>query len=422
MYTNAKVAKIHNAKIVQIILNIDIYEIFFYKVKHERLKIVFNDPVEEEKQKRIQLEQIKYLSRSMYNLQNQMSQFKFNTHKVESQSNVKTSITPVARLAHTMRQVNKLTGVFADFYPYRPDNNLISEKLCFHFYKQLHASIEKFSEQINFIPIDTAISVSDRLNSMMLSCDSYFSEFNQANHDIDSQHTVESKSNKQPSANKANILNVIRTARTGLTGSSKIGTSMQPKKNKSNSSTGVSIASASVIVSGKKVLPKSRMHIIDAKSDEESVVRLPMRLDISPPPPAIFKQPKVVRNVDKKKKPGQPVMRDFLKPKSQVQKQTKFAVEKSEQIPRRSPCRERSESKHEFEQLRPDDLNATVESNAFKHLSSPSIQINNFKNGRQSRSVERLKQREFAERMHRSNSIEKCKLLCKYNLFLLLVI
>lgn len=129
------------------------------KVKFERLKIVFNDRAEEEKQKQIQLGQLKYLSRSTYNSQMQLSKFKSQMTKPSSASskspireaNSQKGLTPTGRLCHTMRLVNKSIHAFADFYPYRPDNDLKSEKLCFHFYKQVHSCVDNFSQCIQTV-------------------------------------------------------------------------------------------------------------------------------------------------------------------------------------------------------------------------------------------------------------------------------
>ena len=350
----------------------DFIKIFFLlKVKNERLKIVFNDPIEEEKQKRIQLEQIKYLSRSMYNLQNQMNQLKLNSQSHQQSNEKSSSITPLARLAHTMRQVNKLTGVFAEFYPYRPDNNLTSEKLCFHFYKQLHASIQSFGEQLHFIPLDGMGGVSQKLEILLLNCDKYFSDYNQQ---LEEQTVNKNKNQPQKQqSNKSNqVLNVIRTPRTNssvaiTTNASTTSTVKVPpkivKNVKAKKKSGISIVSASAIVQGKKILPKSRMHIIDAKSDEESVVKLPMRMDISPPPPIIQK-----RNAS-------------------------------------APIKKTSNSNASL-----NAPNVLEYNEAFQHLSSPKLKITKFKANRKSRSAEKLRQNDFSDKMHRSNSIEKCNL------------
>ncbi len=302
-----------------------------------------------------------------------MNQLKLNGQSHQASNEIKSSsITPLARLVHTMRQVNKLTGVFAEFYPYRPDNNLTSEKLCFHFYKQLHASIQSFGEQLHFVPVDGMSSVSGRLESLLLNCDKYFSDYNQH---LDEQTASKNKAQTQKQAsNKSNqVLNVIRTPRTNNNGNTtssapvnkvhpKIGKSVQAKKK----SSGVSIVSASAIVHGKKVLPKSRMHIIDAKSDEESVVRLPMRMDISPPPPKSS-----ILNVKKNLPP-------------EIKKVSNSSLNVAQN-------------------------DSGTNNDAFQHLSSPKLKINNFKVNRKSRSAEKMRQNDFSEKMHRANSIERCK-------------
>lgn len=217
--------------------------------KYERLKIVFNDPLEEEKQKRLQLEQIKYLSRSMYNLQNQMS--RFSRAQLEQQANqTKHSISPMARLVHTMRQVIKSTGSFAEFYAYRPDNCLVAEKLCAHFYKQLRLSIENFNA--SGVPVEVA----GRLNQLLDGCDKYFEDFSQV--ESDAKHTSEEKSKKKMVASKGSVVNVIRTARTGVNGSGQL---------KSGSAASVAVVAAALVPPIKKI---SKMNIIDAKSDEEN--------------------------------------------------------------------------------------------------------------------------------------------------------
>lgn len=128
-------------------------------VKLERLKIVLNDPIEEEKQHRIQLEQLKYLSRTMYNSQMQLGKLKqqivakpttspSREPTPSASSGSSKLITPVGRLCHTMRLVNKSIHSFADIYPYRADNNPRSDRLCFHFYKQVHSCVENFNRCI----------------------------------------------------------------------------------------------------------------------------------------------------------------------------------------------------------------------------------------------------------------------------------
>jgi hypothetical protein len=219
--------------------------------KHERLKIVFNEPVAEEKQKRLQLEQIKYLSRSMYNLQNQMSRFGRPESEPQSANQAKHSISPMARLVHTMRQVIKSTGSFAEFYAYRPDNSLVGEKLCAHFYKQLRLSIENFSA--SGVPVEVA----GRLGQLLDGCDKYFEDCSQV--ESDAKHTSEQKSKKQMVASKGSVVSVIRTARTGVSGSGQL---------KSSSATSVAVAVEAALVPPIKKI--SKMNIIDARSDEEN--------------------------------------------------------------------------------------------------------------------------------------------------------
>lgn len=68
--------------------------------------------------------------------------------QTQTTSSKRAAMTPVSRLCHTMRAVNKAIHSFADIYPYRPDNNVRSERLCFHFYKQANLSVMNFNECI----------------------------------------------------------------------------------------------------------------------------------------------------------------------------------------------------------------------------------------------------------------------------------
>ena len=169
--------------------------VFFNLVKHERLKVVCNDQQEEEKQKRIQREQIKYLSRTMYTLKNQMglfqTQFKQEINKGNEEQKLMAILT---RVVHTMRQVIKTINVFADSFPYRPLNDSLTDKLCVHFYKQLNLSIDSFTEcivklnelthQFNHVEFESK-SVVDRLSSLLLNCNHHFVDINSV--DIDMQ-------------------------------------------------------------------------------------------------------------------------------------------------------------------------------------------------------------------------------------------
>jgi len=139
--------------------------------KYDRLKVVFNDPQEEEKQKRIQLEQIKYLSRSMYNHQNQLSRFKVLFSKEIAADQQKKNLTNsvLKRIIHTMGLVVKTVQVFADSYPYRPDEGEITEKLCVHFFKQLQSSMQNFSECI--IHLDDSEVTVNKVRSLLEDCE-----------------------------------------------------------------------------------------------------------------------------------------------------------------------------------------------------------------------------------------------------------
>jgi hypothetical protein len=147
---------------------------------------VYNDPGEEKKQSKQQLEQIKHLSRSMYDFQNQLIHLKQTFYQPHAKKTA--AMTPIGRLIHTMRQVNRLNQSFADLYAYRPDNDLITEKLCYHFYKQMHLSVLNFSQCVSivantahseFLSRQAANGLSDRFLVLLADCDRYFSEFGQ---------------------------------------------------------------------------------------------------------------------------------------------------------------------------------------------------------------------------------------------------
>lgn len=163
------------------------------------MKIVFNDPVEEEKQNRIQIEQIKYLSRSIFNYQNQLNTLK-SSKKNESS---------IQRLIHTTRQIIKLIVSFGEIYPYRQDKDLISEKLCLQFYKQLNRSVKNF---IDCLSVDENF-ISTQLNQLIHDCDRYFMD----DPADDRTECVEKKSkidSFEPKNKKTNqVLNVVRVSR-----------------------------------------------------------------------------------------------------------------------------------------------------------------------------------------------------------------
>ena len=176
---------------------------------------MFNDPAEEEKQRRIQMEQIKYLSRSMYNLQNQMSRFS-TMYAKETTDKKRTDV--LKRIIHTMKQVVKTTQVFGEAYPYRPDDGQITEKLCAHFYKQLHSSVANFSNCVNELT-NSDIQPGDityKLTNLLLSCDTYFINEPTEPKQPTKPQKPQQQQHQQP---KKSALKVIRTSR--LPGSSK---------------------------------------------------------------------------------------------------------------------------------------------------------------------------------------------------------
>lgn len=134
------------------------------------MKIVLNDPIEEEKQEKIQLDQIKFWSRSMYNSQMQLNKLKMQiSTSTISTPQRDTVLTPIGRLCHTMRLVNKSIRAFADFYPYRSDNDPRSEKLCFHFYKQVHSCVDHFNQCILTVLAFTNVIGKDFLTNLKFS-------------------------------------------------------------------------------------------------------------------------------------------------------------------------------------------------------------------------------------------------------------
>ena len=165
----------------------------------------------------------------MYNLQNQLSRFKVqlgNNQDPPSKPTSKASITPVGRLVHAMRQVNKTILIFAQYYPYRSDNDLSAEKLCNHFYKQLHSSIGNFIDCLTKITLvkfesiktdfnlEMSTFVSQRLNNLLLNCDNYFTESNEVEANSNKKNVtndLSTKTNLNKQKNK--VLKVARTPR-----------------------------------------------------------------------------------------------------------------------------------------------------------------------------------------------------------------
>ncbi len=120
-----------------------------------------------------------------------------------------------------------------DLYPYRPDNDPISDKLYIHFYKQLNYLIANFNECINAICINNVIKLSDEFNinksksiadalvNLLANCNKFFDDLKEdkndssSSTDINQRHVVNNKysdSNVNKS-NSSNVLNVIRVTR-----------------------------------------------------------------------------------------------------------------------------------------------------------------------------------------------------------------
>ncbi|CAF0890421.1 unnamed protein product [Brachionus calyciflorus] len=180
----------------------DLFKIFenlfqiFNEFKDERLKIVYNDPIEEEKHFRIQIEQIKYLSRSIYNYQNQINSLR----NQKKESNIS------QRLVHTIRQVIKLINSFSDIYPYRQDNNLTSEKLCFQFYKHLNLSIRNFCEYLN------QSDYVGKFEDLIKKCDEFFKKDPSEKMEVkEGKNMSDDKDSKSKKSNQ--VLNVVRVSR-----------------------------------------------------------------------------------------------------------------------------------------------------------------------------------------------------------------
>jgi hypothetical protein len=191
--------------------------------------VIYNDPIEEHKQSKQQLEQIKHLSRSMYDYQNQFVHLKQNFTQHQAKKDVKSPMTPVGRLIHTMRQVNRLNHSFAELYAYRPDNDAITERLCYHFYKQMHMTTLNFSQCVllvansvnsGFLSKQAASGVADRFFVLLADCDRYFTEFAQPEPDCKAlvkfmpDGKPRDKSSDGVSLKKpANVVNIVRLPR-----------------------------------------------------------------------------------------------------------------------------------------------------------------------------------------------------------------
>lgn len=199
----------------------------------------------------------------MYNCQMNLSKFSSQLKQINPVTSTNSSkststISPLARLVHTMRQVNKSIYAFADFYPYRPDNHVQSEKLCFHFYKQVHSCVESFNQCI-LNALTSSNGVAQRLTTLLISCDQYFGEFRQIEQDdVDSKALVKyvpphSESSithtKKSNDGGSKIFNIVRVPRTNRPISS------GPKSVKSGSSVVSTTSEAtSVVVPTKTIL------------------------------------------------------------------------------------------------------------------------------------------------------------------------
>ena len=133
-----------------------------------------------------------------------------------------------------MRQTIKQVHMFSsDLYPYRPDNDPISDKLYIHFYKQLNYLIANFNECIHAICLNNVIKLSDQFNAtksksiadalvnLLSNCNKFFDELKEdknetsSSTDINQRAVVNNKyldSNVEKS-NSSNVLNVIRVTR-----------------------------------------------------------------------------------------------------------------------------------------------------------------------------------------------------------------
>jgi len=113
---------------------------------------------------------------------------------------IKNATLPEVRMTHSMRQVIKSVHVFSDLYPYRPENDLITEKLCNRFFQQLHLYVGNFNDclihlsnnksnpdiQIDFSPVSSRLIV-DKLSALMANCNQFFTENNSNKREVKSQ-------------------------------------------------------------------------------------------------------------------------------------------------------------------------------------------------------------------------------------------
>jgi hypothetical protein len=182
----------------------------------------------------------------MYDYQNQLSNLKQAfSQSQQKKSAPKSAMSSIGRLIHTMRQVNRLNVSFAELYPYRPDNDPITEKLCYHFYKQMHLSVLNFTQSVNlvsqssaseFLNMQSASSISDRFLVLLADCDRYFAEFGQVETDCKAlvKYAPDNKSSDKPNTGitgkkTPNVVNIVRLPRVNhlTVGNNNINTNQQ---------------------------------------------------------------------------------------------------------------------------------------------------------------------------------------------------
>lgn len=189
---------------------------FVSLVKSDRLKIIFNDPSEEKKHDKQNLEQIKHLSRSAYDFQNQLSQLRDVISSQASLGKSNQAGSPVSRLGHIIRQLARIVTSFAELYPYRPDNNKIYDRLSAHFYKQLRLAVETYSQCVGLVakknPDAVSVNTTDKLFILLAECDRYFQpveEKKETKQQFDSNTRPEIKR----AIKSANVINIVRVPR-----------------------------------------------------------------------------------------------------------------------------------------------------------------------------------------------------------------
>jgi hypothetical protein len=131
-----------------------------------------------------------------------------------------------------MRQTIKQVYMFSsDLYPYRPDDDPISDKLYIHFYRQLNNLIANFNECINAICLNNVIKLSDQFNvdksksiadalvNLLANCNKFFDDLNEDKNESSSSadhRIVVNNKYSDASVSKSNsssVLNVIRVTR-----------------------------------------------------------------------------------------------------------------------------------------------------------------------------------------------------------------